>query len=266
MTWIVGTSLAYGYSILVSDICVTFKDSTGNTCYLDCVQKIYPVGRFLLAGFAGSIEISFRMIQALEKELSRAPSDCAWDADMIATTWWPRLAKRMFNESDETQQRLGSSIIIASAHPTRNRGDAPFPCTDVHIFRWPDFAPEYASCGKVVAIGSGRGVNQYREALTQFVSDNSFTQLITFGADRLAQIFAHEISQIVNRVPTLGISRFFQVGLVTRGRIAISDFEYTIYNPDGSQTEVRFPTIARGLGQFRQFCSERQLRSETVSG
>jgi len=59
MTWIVGTASLFGNSILVSDICVTFTDNSGQQKHVDCIQKIYPLGQFVLGGFSGSVKIGF---------------------------------------------------------------------------------------------------------------------------------------------------------------------------------------------------------------
>lgn len=63
MTWIVGGAPPFGWAVGLSDIRVSFSDGTE----LDCLRKIYPVGRFITAGFAGSVAIGFAMIQRLSE-------------------------------------------------------------------------------------------------------------------------------------------------------------------------------------------------------
>ena len=65
MTWIVGTPTMFGYAFCVSDIRVSWGERNG----LDCLQKIYPVGRDIAAGFSGSVELGFWCIADLRRFL-----------------------------------------------------------------------------------------------------------------------------------------------------------------------------------------------------
>jgi hypothetical protein len=53
MTWVIGASSIFDYGAMMSDVRVTF--SNGRT--LDLLQKAYPVGPYIVAGFAGSVRI-----------------------------------------------------------------------------------------------------------------------------------------------------------------------------------------------------------------
>src|SRR5262245_1059289 len=150
MTWIVGTVQPFGFSILVSDICVTFTDCFGRELYCDCLQKIYPLGRFSLGGFAGSVDIGFQILDGLSLEFAKAP-DSTQNVQRLAYTWAPRLIRRCFRAAPEQEQSLGCEIILASAHPTKNRGDAPWPWTDIHTFSSPKFEPVAAPLMDVIA-------------------------------------------------------------------------------------------------------------------
>jgi hypothetical protein len=46
----------FGYGFGLSDIRVTLGDGSE----VDCLQKIYPVARWVAAGFSGSVKIGFR--------------------------------------------------------------------------------------------------------------------------------------------------------------------------------------------------------------
>jgi len=61
MTWIVGTPTMFGYSFGISDVRVTLRDGVE----VDCLRKIHNVGRFIAAGFAGSVKIGFAMVDEL---------------------------------------------------------------------------------------------------------------------------------------------------------------------------------------------------------
>ena len=251
MTWIVGTALPFGYSTLVSDICVTFTDNSGKQKYVDCLQKIYPIGSYVLGGFSGSVEIGFRLLRTLWRELSKVPNDSAWDVDIISNTWWPRLAKRIFKNSKDLERNLGSEIILASVHPNKYRGNAPWPYSDVHIFSAPDFSPRKAKAMEVLAIGSGSGVSIYMDALRRLCGDFDFMKAAMLGKTGQADMLANYINQLVEKSPTKGVSSLFQVGVVMKEQYLIHDCEYTVYSKDGER-KIRFPkNIARNYKEFK---------------
>ena len=53
MTWVIGASSIFDYGAMMSDVRVTFEDGSER----DLVQKAYPVGPYIVAGFAGSVRI-----------------------------------------------------------------------------------------------------------------------------------------------------------------------------------------------------------------
>lgn len=262
MTWIVGTAPPFGFSILVSDICVTFIRPDGSKHHADCLQKIHPLGPFVLGGFSGSVRIGFRILRTLQLEFSKVPEGEAWSIDVPAHTWLPRLVRRVFRTAPDTEKALGSSIILASAHPTRNRGDAPWPWTDIHVFSHPDFDPVKAASLEVVAIGRGAAIGPYMDALRASCADFSFMEAVVAGEGAQAMMLAHSLSTKIAEGPVPGISTLFQVGLVTRGRYAIQDHEYTVYEADGTRVEFKFPVIARGWKEFETLCRQSSWTAE----
>lgn len=256
MMWIVGTAPPFGFSILVSDICVTFTRPDGSKHHVDCLQKIYPLGPFVLGGFSGSVRIGFGILEILQLEFSKAPEGAAWSIDVPAHTWLPRLVRQVFRTAPAEEQALGSSIILASAHPTRNRGDAPWPWTDVHVFSHPEFEPVKAAPLEVVAVGRGAAIGPYMEALRASCDDFSFMETAVAGEGAQAMVLAHRVSTTIAKGPVPGISTLFQVGLVTRGRYAIQNHEYTVHEADGTQVDFKFPAIARGSKEFETLCRQ----------
>ncbi len=80
MTWVIGGITPFGYGVGLSDIRVSWDDKK----YRDCLQKVYPVGKFIIAGFAGSVELGFRLIQDLSNFLHLDNPDEAWIPEWIA--------------------------------------------------------------------------------------------------------------------------------------------------------------------------------------
>src|ERR1700738_527296 len=120
MTWVVGTAPIWGWAVGLSDIRVTFSDGSE----LDCLRKIYPVGRFLAAGFAGSVAIGFAMIQRLSELLYQPNENVAWIPSEVAN-WWQHEAQELFNRFDAVERNCGSQVMLIGVHPTENVGDLP---------------------------------------------------------------------------------------------------------------------------------------------
>ena len=256
MTWIVGNAQPFGYSILVSDICVTFTDENGQMQYEDCLQKIAYLGPFILGGFSGSVKAGLCILDDLKKEFGESPPHTGWIVDEIANTWLPPLLSQKFQEQAPQEQACGLQIILASAHPINNRGEAPWPWTDVHVFSHPDFNPQKAANREVLAIGSGATIQAYQIALQTMCSDPTFLQVALSGAKCQAMVIAHRIKSLVTEEPITGVSQNFQVGLITRGTCEIYNYERTVHNPDGTTVESRFPSIVKSLEEFDAVCRE----------
>jgi transposase len=72
MTWVIATNVPIlGYAIAISDIRVTFGELNARK-ERDCLQKIYPVGQDLAAGFAGAAEIGFDLTGANRNDSQQA--------------------------------------------------------------------------------------------------------------------------------------------------------------------------------------------------
>src|SRR4051812_33767629 len=130
MTWIVGRPFIFGYSAGISDVRVTLADRSER----DCLQKIYPVGKFMALGFAGSVSIGFRMVARLTELLQTDDPEMAWNPQAVAE-WWPADANEVFDSAPARQQRLGCALILLSVHPDENAGAVPWAQSYVHRFR-----------------------------------------------------------------------------------------------------------------------------------
>ena len=87
MTWVIGASSVFDYGAMMSDVRVTLPDNSER----DLVQKAYPVGPFIVAGFAGSVRIGFQMTES-RKEFLVMPSNArpgAWEPGWVAEHWKP---------------------------------------------------------------------------------------------------------------------------------------------------------------------------------
>lgn len=254
MTWIVGTVPPFGYSILISDICVSWSDGTEHAC----LQKIHKVGADFLCGFAGSVRIGFILLDALARQLPRKQHRTP---SILAHDWIPSLARRVFRAAPEQEQKLGCQLIIAAVHPTENMGDVPWPRTYVWTFGYPEFIPADCRADDAVGIGNGSFVSVYTEAVREARRDSFFLKLIIHGEVAQGQYLAKTMHEAVQQTPQAGVSTHFQMGIVTRGRALLGNYDYTRFQQDGTTTQVHVPPVAQTYKAFQVFCKTAKISS-----
>lgn len=260
MTWVVGNATFFGYAVGVSDIRVTFGDGTE----LDCVQKLYPVGRFIAAGFAGSVAIGFGMLHVLSGLLSQAPENTAWMPEVVSE-WWPADARNVFGMFGEQEQRLGCQLMLLGAHPTENLGEAPWPRCSVYRFSAPSFEPQLAPIREVVSIGSGAQVPVYADALRHLSESFQWLQGATMGPHGLATTFNISLTATLQHSPQQGISDHLHVVSLTRGSILVSTNDHTSFLPDGTQEHFQMPPLAKSYQELVEICQKRGRSSAGAS-
>jgi hypothetical protein len=122
----------------------------------DCLQKIYPVGQYLAAGFAGSVQIGFEMIRSLKKGLRLEDPSLAWDPTVIAQEW-PMTARKIFQKYPGATQEHGCQLILLGVHSTEDVGIPGMGRAYIYSFSWPHFEPVLAKPYEVLSIGSVSG-------------------------------------------------------------------------------------------------------------
>ena len=181
VTWVIGASpYAGGYGVMLSDVQVTLADGTT----LDILQKIYPVGNYIVAGFAGSVQIGFLLLQSLIDWLALPPDMAAaggFHPFDVANAWAP-IAKQVFEGAPDCERALGSSLLFVGVDPVED--DFVPGRAKVYMCRFasPDFQPGISVRRfSVLSIGSGSKVIAYRHALRAMLkpSNNGILQLET---------------------------------------------------------------------------------------
>jgi hypothetical protein len=200
------------------------------------------------------------MLGQLQYESAKLGQDNDWVLNIIANTWWPRLAGRIFEESEAGERNLGSQIILAAAHPAKNMGDAPWPQTDVYSFSSPNFETKKASYRQVLSIGSPD--ERYVNAIDRLVSDFAFMQVAVAGEFGQGLMLAQALKREIEEAPLPGISSLFQVGTVSRAKSAINNFVETRFTASGESEEDKFPIVARNYDEFVQICQANQFNAE----
>lgn len=245
MTWIVGKSMPFGYAAGISDVRVTLGDGSE----LDCLQKIYQVGRFMAMGFAGSVLIGFEMVDRLKQLLQNDDPELAWDPIEVAE-WWPQDAREVFQGFDEDDTKHGSELILLSAHPTDHNGIPHFARCFVHRFRDPDFTPDLAGAWDVVSIGYGAGVAPYIEELEYAAANYTDLQMEVGNPGGSGYMLMWRTRAAIEANPTPGISSLVQFCTVRRGGISISDVNRRAYGD--SAGDLVMPRLARSLDELAE--------------
>lgn len=139
MTWVIGAVSLLGYGVLVSDVQVSWRNSDRE---LPILQKAHFVGNTVVAGFAGSVRIGFRLIESLHAGMAKAAPHEAWHPWWIAKHW-PKEGRRIFDSSESDEKRLRSELLLVGISPTEQRGDVP----KVYLVRMssPTFEPKLAT-------------------------------------------------------------------------------------------------------------------------
>lgn len=251
MTWIIGASTVIGYAVGISDIRVTFADGSEK----DCLQKLYPMSRFIAAGFAGSVRIGFAMLDALASLLQDLPERAAWHPDEVADCCQD-LARQVFQLAPQTEQVRHSHLMLLGAHPTEDVGMPGCARCSVYILRSPDFVPQLAQTGEVVSIGSGSAVASYQKALDGF-SSNILSLLR--GEEMGARMGFLSLSMVVQKTieqnPTAGISPHAHICVVRRASIQVVTNDENRYPPSGEVIEIRMPPVAATWAEFVRMSS-----------
>jgi hypothetical protein len=226
MTWIVGTPYGFGYGIGISDVRVTLGDSG-----YDCLQKIYPVGRFVAMGFAGSVKIGFAMKDEATSLLYSDDPSLACDPIEVSKLW-PHQARRVFGQFPETEREHHCHLMMISTHPTENCGESPWPRSYVHIFRSPEFQPVSIAVNKLGTIGCGEESEPCRKAVEELSNDYKRMSLIREGEQGtpggMATMLGIHLTMLLKDVQPKGVSTHLQYCWVYRGKIIIETNDHSV--------------------------------------
>jgi hypothetical protein len=255
MTWIIGSPRVFGYSLLLSDVRVTLGDGTER----DCLQKIYPVGRFLVAGFAGDVRIGLTMIGVLQRWLHHEDETKAWIPEETAELL-PAIARDVFHDFAAENRESGCHLMLAGVHPTERLGAAPWARPSLYRFRSPEFTPEPAAINTFVSIGSGGYVDEYRQVL-EGVSGmkTDFMNIETMGGPfghSGGSLLSSILRKEMDRRPVEGISRHFHICVVRIGEISFSNNDVNIYPQSGEKIEFRMPKVATTWSELMEILGD----------
>jgi hypothetical protein len=215
----------FGFGFGLSDIRVTLGDGSER----DCLQKIYPVGRYIAAGFAGSVQIGFAMIDELRRRANLADEKLSCDPNLVARDW-PQFARAIFDNSSSEDQAGQCHLMLISAHPNEHNGNPNWPRCYVHIFRSPTFEAEVVPVHTLGTIGCGSHYEPCKEVIDRFNSSNDRRMFYMQAGQTLGgmgSMIGIDITDLLMRVQPGGISTHLHYCWVYRGKITISTNDHT---------------------------------------
>lgn len=266
MTWVIGASSLFGYGVMLSDVRVTFAN--GRTA--DLVKKAYPVGPFILAGFAGSVFIGFQLIESLKNFLVLPPEAAgqnAWKPAWVAHNWSP-LAKHVFDAAPAGEKRLGSNILLVGVSPDEDIGAPEFRRVYIVRFAGPTFRPGFLrKTFTLCHIGSGGGVDLYKRTIRAYFRLHTVGLQAFGGPVGWASILGETINTVAREHPVEGVSPHVHILTCRPGEIWEGKNDQSIFPADGSgPTELKMPHVATTYEEFLSKCREQGFAAEAAIG
>lgn len=272
MTWVLGTPTILGYGLIIADIQVSVHTPNG-TEFIDGIQKVFPVGRYIAAGFAGDVEFGFRLIEDLARclELPAEDEDTGWLPAWVMDRWQHR-ARSLFAEWGGDEER-GVDLLVAGAWqedttPTEEEAFIahifpPGVRTYACILRSPAFAVEVIRPMTVGSIGSGNDVEAYRRLLNdmnQHPAAYLHAEIVGGVRDGLASVMGHSLGGDIEKTPAPGISPHMLICVVRPDSISLTpnDSDW-IVGPNERKPQRRMPPLARSWSELEALMQSRGL-------
>jgi hypothetical protein len=258
MTWVIGASSLFGYGVMLSDVRVTFPD--GRTA--DILRKAYPVGPYIIAGFAGSVHIGFQLLQSLCEFLTIPADDpeadnLAWRPAWVAQEWSPQ-AKKIFASSPAAERKLGAQFLMVGVSPDEDMGTPNTRRVYIIRFSGPDFRPGFMRKAFTVAhIGSGGGVSIYKQAFREhFRLNASSLRAETGRPEGWAGMLGQTVNMVAAEHPIGSVSRHMHIHVCRLGEIFQGKNNERIHSLDGSEPiTFEMPKVATSYEEFLSMCS-----------
>ncbi len=250
MTWVIGAISLFGYGVVVSDVQVSWKDSDRE---LPILQKAHFVGNTIVAGFAGSVRIGFRLVESLRAGMARAGPHEAWHPWWVAKHWHAE-AERIFDSSEPQEKDLRSEILLVGISPNEQRQDVP----KVYVIRMssPSFRPMFFTKPlSMCSIGSGTGAAHYMAELASVLDLHSPILLLEQAPGGWGTGIARAMEQAIRQQPMKGVSEHLQIHIARREGVAHGNNDERTIDSAGNETIRKMPPLAASWFAFEQLAS-----------
>lgn len=251
----------FGYSAGVSDIRVTLSDGS----YFDCLQKIHPVHRDIVAGLAGNVCLGFLLVDDLKEFLLLEDENSGWIPEFVAEEW-PVRAKQLFALFKEENQSLSdhdiaTSIQILINNPTISNGMSGQAKSYVLTFDSPLFNPSITIGGKWASIGSG--TVDYKNLLSE-LNDEFFHPLMQLEVNNpggFGRSLASTIYFQIKESPSPYISHVLQTCLVWPKKTELYSHDMEHAGGGWSISRLAEPdvTLCKSWSDLLSFISDNRL-------
>jgi hypothetical protein len=259
MTWVVGLRSGFGYAAVMSDVQVTWRSQDKT---LDCLQKVYPIAPYMVAGFAGSVRIGFALLIDLYRcvNFPGREEEGAVNTRIVAQRWWRR-ARKIFSTQEPSLRELGAQLLLAGISAGEREGDAQWDRSDVIILRSSEgFEPRYAKILEALSIGSGSNIDEYAKVLRNLHE----WILPVAGASSGGLALASVLSSQLRQHPRAGISRYLNLAIARRGELRVSPVNFTEFSREGLPVNDSMPPIAKTWGEFERLAFMHGLEAPTA--
>src|ERR1035441_3164307 len=247
MTWVFGNATILGSGVCVADIQVTTGDRT-----FDCLRKLYPLDRNLIAGFAGNVATGFEMLAVLHHLMNAEKASSAEVANVQRIfKRFPTSAKQHYASLSAEHHEGGSQLLIVGAN---HAADALYESRpDVARFTAPDFRCDEIPRGTWGSIGSGTGIDAYRKELAAITGDEGrqLMQLEVGQPGGYAKTMSFVIVEAVRKMPPVcGISQHFHTGIVTAHACEFRSSATTWHDDEGPHV-IEMPEVAESWASLQ---------------
>jgi hypothetical protein len=252
MTWIVAKQFLPGYVALFSDVQITWRSGEIRK---DCLKKVYPLANNIVAGFSGSVDVGFLLLNDLNKYMANIDNTGKTIYPRKISERWHRRARKIFKKLPDEHKKLGCSIIMAGVSPTETNGNTDLPRSDIIVFRSNnDFKPKYIPFLKTASIGSGNNVDAYIEFMNGTNEMDNIMELskadATLGG--AGEHLAFMASIMLQDNQNAGISKHIHCTLVSKFGWQQFPLNFATYDKEDNKIETTMPKVAESYREFQQ--------------
>jgi hypothetical protein len=266
VTWVIGAATMAGQGIMISDVRISFRDGTET----DLLRKSYPVGPYILAGFAGSVKIGMALIASLKESLQMPKNETGyWSPEWVTEQWSP-IAAQVFAESEDEEKGRGCQILMVGLTQQPDADQPPIPQVSLITINGPQFLPTIIRRAEVnqqvCHIGSGADVQDYKDQMSEFFrmipgAASSMSSTDAWSPDMT--LWRHILGAgarerlLSNRVP--GISPHLHIHVSQIGQFSLSTNDERLDDRDGEAVDFKMPRVASTYEEFCALCAERGM-------